>query len=266
MAQIAPILSFSWTRAGRSMTWALLVSWSSKWFEPFGSESPSCGLYPHVTSRSVHRPSRDVKIRRLVRRIYIRRLRRSRLRAEFHRRIAVQAALSFQGRWLIDVGCGPGLLARRLKGEIPLANIVGLDLDRDMLRIARQENSIDVIQANVTQLPLRNGVVDLALSSASLKDWAQPGSGLREIVRCLRPGGWALIYEFLTEGQGSKPIGFRRRFGVVSDLLRRMARFFAPFSLSEAEELIQTARGARGELATDADLGVVRLTFRKVTD
>lgn len=135
-----------------------------------------------------------------------------------------------------------------------------------MLRIARQESSIDVIQANVTHLPLRSGVVDLALSSASLKDWTQPSTGLREIVRCLRPGGWALIYEFLTKGEGSKPIGFRRRFGVVSDLLRRMARFFAPFTLAEAEELIQTVQGARGELVTDTDLGVVRVTFRKVTD
>ena len=207
-----------------------------------------------------------MKIRRLARGLYICRLRPSRLRAEFHRRIAVHAALSFRGRWLIDVGCGPGLLARKLKREIPAANIVGLDLDRNMLRIARQESSIDVIQANVTHLPLRSGVVDLALSSASLKDWTQPSTGLREIVRCLRPGGWALIYEFLTKGEGSKPIGFRRRFGVVSDLLRRMARFFAPFTLAEAEELIQTVQGARGELVTDTDLGVVRVTFRKVTD
>ncbi len=218
----------------------------------------------NVISSNVHRPSRDVRIRGLARRLYIRRLRRSRLRAEFHRRIAVHAALSFQGRWLIDVGCGPGLLARKLEREIPAANIVGLDLDRNMLRIARQENSIDVIQANVTQLPLRNDVVDLALSSASLKDWAQPSSGLREIVRCLRPGGWALIYEFVTKGQGSKPIGFRRRFGVVSDLLRRMARFFAPFSLSEAEELIHTTEGVRSDLVTDDEMGVLRLAFQKV--
>jgi ubiquinone/menaquinone biosynthesis C-methylase UbiE len=50
--------------------------------------------------------------------------------------------------------------------------------------------------ADVTALPFDDGSVDLVVSSLSQHHWDDPAGGLRDIVRVLRSGGQAWIYDF----------------------------------------------------------------------
>ena len=208
------------------------------------------------------RPQRDVRIR--TRRLYIWRLARSKLRQEFHSRIANRVASVYRSGWILDLGCGPGYLESQIAFRLPTAPVIGVDIDDFMLAYCRSRESIEAVQATAAVLPFRDGSISLVVSSASLKDWSQRGLGMSEISRVLSSAGTGLVYEFITAGPGNAPQGFASRFGLVSDLLRRLARFATPFTLEDA---VQVSRENRGEATISvselSDLGIVEISLSK---
>jgi len=198
--------------------------------------------------------------------LYIWRLKHSRLRSEFHDRVAKTIAQEPDPGWLADVGCGPGLLAKKLLVLAPRLRVVGVDIDMVMLNEAHSGGCSHLIRASADSLPLRTGAVGLVVSTTSLKDWANRAQGLAEISRVVRPGGAALIYDFITIGPGSRPPHFVRRFGIVSELLRRATGLVQPFSLQDARNLAETVRAPSTPVDVDVDqsLGIVRLVIRKI--
>jgi SAM-dependent methyltransferase len=104
----------------------------------------------------------------------------------------------------LEVGCGPGrlsiLLARRHGLEV-----TGLDLDPAMIERARanasgETNSLGrkptFLVGDVASLAFPDGSFDVVVSTLSMHHWADPGAGLSEIGRVLRPGGRALVWDF----------------------------------------------------------------------
>lgn len=124
-----------------------------------------------------------------------------------YRRVAadVTAAALPPGATVLDVGTGPGTLPRLIAARSPHLSISAVDLSADM--IARATSAAD-LQANpgaspvsfqvadVADLPFDDRSVDLVISTISMHHWADPAAGLREIVRVLRPGARAWIYDF----------------------------------------------------------------------
>jgi SAM-dependent methyltransferase len=107
------------------------------------------------------------------------------------------------GARVLEVGCGPGHLSIRMARQLGL-EVTGLDLDPDMIEIAR-ENADDMadesqrrptfLQGDVAALPFPDGSFDLVVSTMSMHHWADPRAGLAEIGRVLRPGGRALMWD-----------------------------------------------------------------------
>lgn len=111
------------------------------------------------------------------------------------------AAAAPGGARVLEVGCGPGLLAVRLAHEHGL-DVTGTDLDPAMIRRARAnaERSGDGARPTFTvrdvgSLAFPDATFDLAVSTLSMHHWADPSAGLAEIARVLRPGGRALIWD-----------------------------------------------------------------------
>jgi ubiquinone/menaquinone biosynthesis C-methylase UbiE len=140
--------------------------------------------------------------------------------------------------------------------------LIGVDIDPWMLRVAKSEQPIEAIRASSLALPFKDRTIGIVVSSASLKDWTDPQAGLHEIARVLSGEGVGLVYDFATTGVGSNPTGFRKRYGLITDLLRRAMSIFAPFSVEDAKTLAQ-GLGASASIAMDRDLPVVRITIRK---
>ncbi len=205
---------------------------------------------------------RKVDVRVRPRSLFTRRLRRSRLRSDFHSRIASEAAGEIRGKWLVDVGCGPGLLERYLRQVAPSARLIGVDIDPWMLRVAKSEQAMEAVRATSIALPFKDCSVGTIVSSASLKDWSDRATGLKEIGRVLAQNGIGLVYDFATTGRGSSPKDFRNRYGLITDILRRAMSFFAPFSLEDAMTLTRDL-GLPASVAMEPDLPVVRIAIRK---
>jgi ubiquinone/menaquinone biosynthesis C-methylase UbiE len=91
---------------------------------------------------------------------------------------------------VLDVGCGTGRLLRKAAARWPGAPLTGVDPAEGMIAVAQRLTPAATFRvADAGALPLPSASVDLVLSSVSLHHWPDPGRGLAEIARVLRPAG-----------------------------------------------------------------------------
>lgn len=100
------------------------------------------------------------------------------------------------GMRVLDVGCGTGTLALRLKQHCPEASLVGTDCDIAMLSRARHKAiaALAAVQFDCAYsyaLPYRSNSFDRVISSLFFHHltWSDKQRTSREIFRVLRPGG-----------------------------------------------------------------------------
>ncbi|HUH08015.1 MAG TPA: class I SAM-dependent methyltransferase [Egibacteraceae bacterium] len=87
---------------------------------------------------------------------------------------------------VLDLACGTGSLADELHARAPAAAIIGADRSLGMIQLA--PHPLRVV-ADGHQLPLPSGAFDVAVLAFALFHLLDRSSGLREIRRCLKPGG-----------------------------------------------------------------------------
>ena len=92
----------------------------------------------------------------------------------------------------LDIGCGEGRFCRMLKAMgIP---VIGIDPTEALLvQASKRDPGGDYQLARAEALPFRNASFDLVISYLTLIDIADFRTGLREMVRVLRPDGTLLI-------------------------------------------------------------------------
>ena len=104
---------------------------------------------------------------------------------------------------LVDLGCGPGGLFEPLHTRHPDAQIVGVEVQPAMLTTARENAAAvggRIIEADLAQpLPLADNSADAIVASMVLHEMPWPTLMLSEIQRCLRPGGAALIFDWVRQ-------------------------------------------------------------------
>jgi demethylmenaquinone methyltransferase/2-methoxy-6-polyprenyl-1,4-benzoquinol methylase len=113
------------------------------------------------------------------------------------------------------VACGTGALTRELEALAPGALVVGFDFSLEMLVHARSTGgapgappdpprpSLRLAAGDALRLPLGDASVDLVTIAFGLRNLPQPGQGLLEFRRVLRPGGRLVVCEF---SQPSVPV------------------------------------------------------------
>lgn len=102
-----------------------------------------------------------------------------------------------QGSLLLDAGCGNG---KYLTGHDKLLKL-GFDRSQRLCDICRHRG-LEVLQADVLQMPFRRGVFDACISIAVLHHLStieRREAAVHEILRVLRPGGRALVYVWALE-------------------------------------------------------------------
>jgi ubiquinone/menaquinone biosynthesis C-methylase UbiE len=127
-----------------------------------------------------------------------------RLAGRLYGRVAadlVAAALPPDAR-ILDVGTGPGLLPLSIAAACPQLRIDAVDLSPQMIDRARrraaatgQAEAVSFMVADVARLPFPDATFDLVVSTLSQHHWSDPGAGLRELNRVLRPEAQAWIYD-----------------------------------------------------------------------
>jgi ubiquinone/menaquinone biosynthesis C-methylase UbiE len=111
----------------------------------------------------------------------------------------------------LDLGCGNGRHAELLAARAD--RVVGLDVSRGVLSTARDRAAergfpLALVQGDAARLPLRDGVVNLAVYVATLhhlRDRETRVASLDELARVLAPGGRALVSVWSTEADRFEP-------------------------------------------------------------
>ncbi len=97
----------------------------------------------------------------------------------------------FAGRDVLDLGCGYGWHCA-YAAEHGARSVLGLDISRKMLAVAREQHAASVIeyrQAAMEDADFAEGSFDVVLSSLAFHYVAEFGSLVRKTARWLRPGG-----------------------------------------------------------------------------
>ncbi|HEX9426248.1 MAG TPA: bifunctional demethylmenaquinone methyltransferase/2-methoxy-6-polyprenyl-1,4-benzoquinol methylase UbiE [Candidatus Polarisedimenticolia bacterium] len=126
------------------------------------------------------------------------------------RKVAIRALADLPPRGrVLDLACGTCDLARELLRQRPDARVVGADLSRAMLGLARAkvaaletdaggDGPIRLVNAPAEALPFRDGAFDAVTIGFGIRNVPEHRLGLREMHRVLRPGGRAVVLEFST--------------------------------------------------------------------
>jgi SAM-dependent methyltransferase len=93
---------------------------------------------------------------------------------------------------ILDVGCGPGNVTRRVARMMPNSTVVGFDLSHEMLeravRLTRKEglNNVYYMRGSALTLPFKPETFDAVSCCGALQLFPQ---AIGEISRVLKPGG-----------------------------------------------------------------------------
>lgn len=150
------------------------------------------------------------------------------------------------GERALDLGCGTGTLAVLLKKAQPQAIVVGLDVDTQILAIARRKataTGVEIVwdHGMAYNLPYSDSSFDVVLTSLMLHHLTHEDKirALEEIYRILRPGGRFHAADF-----GKPQNSLMRALAKVSELLEetedgvegRLPGMFRAAGLTRVEE------------------------------
>ena len=139
---------------------------------------------------------------------------------------ALEAALTMllrPGLRMLDAGCGPATVARRLLTQEPALALTLLDNDPRILAAVSDLPAM-AVGGSLADLPFADETFDIAFAFWSVETLADPAAGVRELVRVTRPGGRVAL-AFCARQRTADLIDRLHQLGI---LLRRSGRFLDP--------------------------------------
>jgi ubiquinone/menaquinone biosynthesis C-methylase UbiE len=153
---------------------------------------------------------------------------------------------------LLDIGTGPAWLLLKIHQQCPGMRLVGIDSSPAMVIKAGQNvekaGVIEIKEGNADHVPFPDCSFDIVVSTASIHHWKEPTAGLNEVYRVLREGGYALVYDLVSDTPAPIMEQTKREFGKWKATLFWLHSFEEPFySRNNFEGLARTTLFREGQ-------------------
>lgn len=100
---------------------------------------------------------------------------------------------------ILDIGCGTGEFALKLKGRRRDINISGVDISSEMINVAKKKarftRDIDFRIGDVEDMPYDNNIFDYITCAHSFHHYPDKGKAVREMFRVLKNDGKVMIID-----------------------------------------------------------------------
>ncbi|MGP0063711.1 MAG: class I SAM-dependent methyltransferase [Isosphaeraceae bacterium] len=101
---------------------------------------------------------------------------------------------------ILDVGCGTGVFAARLRTALPQVEVYGVDLVSEMLQKGQSrwrlhQGHVLPLQGESEHLPFASGTFDIVTCANSFHHYPRQERAIAEMGRVLRPGGRLMVID-----------------------------------------------------------------------
>lgn len=131
----------------------------------------------------------------------------------------LHAIAALNAQRIIELGCGPAQMARKLVRRFPGCSVAALEIDAVQHRknLADPQAGIEFIEAGAQAVPFAEASFDLAIMLKSLHHVPTPliGQAISEVARVLKPGGLFYVSEPVYGGAFNSLIRLFNDEGVV---------------------------------------------------
>lgn len=186
------------------------------------------------------------------------------------RRELVAFAEAQGGERVLDVATGTGDVAIEFARSSRAGEIAGVDLSAGMLQVGRDKlarlrlaNRIALRNGDALALPFDDGSFDVVTIAFGLRNLPDYARGAAEMARVLRPGGRAVVLEFLPP-RGAALVAYRAYLSTFLPLTGRLVS-------GSKEAYRYLAASVRGFISEDdvrmllSGAGFARVESRRVT-
>ena len=122
----------------------------------------------------------------------------------------IVADVAFDGRRVLDIGCGSGGNIIHLARTTGLAHATGFDVEGPVIEVARERaeaaglsDRVDFVRADPGPLPFADASFDVVFSKDSLLHVPDKPALAREMFRVLSPGGEVAVGDWMIGHDGS---------------------------------------------------------------
>ena len=126
---------------------------------------------------------------------------------------------------ILDIGTGPGRLPIEVAKQVVDAQVVGIDLSGDMVKIAKRHaekaglsDRVKFKVASAYNTGFEDNSIDLVVSTGMIHHLNEPVRAFNEMFRILKPGGEAWLFDGRKDVTRAEFEQTVRSLGVESDL------------------------------------------------
>lgn len=122
---------------------------------------------------------------------------------ESHRNVTDWALLHLDidgSEWVLDIGCGAGDALKKMSAQITDGKLFGVDYSEVAVDLSKKNNisdietgKMEIVQADVANLPFNDDVFDVIYTIESFYFWGNNPGCLKEVHRVLAPDGVFMI-------------------------------------------------------------------------
>jgi SAM-dependent methyltransferase len=160
----------------------------------------------------------------------------------YERMLAAAGVDLDRGGRLLDVGCGSGLLLQMAAAQG--ARVTGIDICAELLEFARERTpDADLHVGDLAELPFADAGFDVVTGANAFQFGPDPGDGLAEAARVLRPGG-RLVAAVFAEPERNEGTALHLAMKQLVERVAGREDGYAPYSLSTADGLAQAVTRA----------------------